>query len=106
MAQTQIGQLHRDDSNSPVAWNYSYLTATGTSVIKGSSGVLNLITINKSGANSVVTIYDSTGVSSGTIAVLAFGSSSTPVTLRYEILVANGIMLNVATSCDITVSYI
>lgn len=104
-----IGQLHRDDSNFPLGWNYSYLTnSTGATLIKSTPGVLHAIVFNKPVAASVVTLYDSasSGTLTGTIGILTV-SGTVPVSLEYDITTLNGLVVSVATAgSDMTVSFI
>ncbi len=104
-----IGQLHRDDSNFPLGWNYSYLSAaTGATLIKATPGVLHSIVFNKPVATSVVTLYDcaTSGTLTGTIGVLTV-SGTVPVSLEYDITTLNGLVVSVATAgSDLTISFI
>ncbi len=108
MAQTSYGQLKRDDSNFPAGWSYATSTASTATIIKASPGILHSITFNKPVATAVVSIYDNTTATLGTlIGTITVPSSPQPVTLFYDVAFNTGLSINVATAVsDITISYI
>lgn len=110
MAQTQHGQVVRDDSNFPVGFNYLHLlSGTGATLIKATPGFLNTVTFNSPTATSVVTLYDSTttGTLTGTIAVITVPASPMPVSVRYNLATNNGLVVTVGTAgSDLTITYV
>jgi hypothetical protein len=105
-SQTSLGQLARDDSNYPVGWHYLYSTGTGVVVVKNSPGVLHSISFNKATVGLAVTLYDSTSAQTGTFGIITIPASPQPVTLFYDVTLTNGLVLNVGTSSDLTISFI
>lgn len=110
MAQTQRGQVVRDDSNFPAGYNYVYLTAsTGATLIKSTPGFLHTLTFNKPVATSVITLYDcaTTATLTGTIGVITVPSSPQSNSFIYDIATINGLVVSVATlGSDLTISYV
>ena len=105
--QTQFGQLKRDDSNFPIGWKYATMTATGATIVKATPGVLHQITFNKPIATSVVTLYDSSSASTGTLGTITIPASPQPVTLFYDNAFNNGLVINMSVAAsDITITYI
>ena len=104
---TERGQLIRDDSFYPVGWKYAYASSTGATVVKSSAGFLHSITFNKPVATSVISLCDSSAGATGTFGIITVPSSPQPVTLRYDVTLTNGIVLNITTAAsDITISYV
>lgn len=104
---TQRGQMIRDDSGFPVAWNLSYSSATGSTIVKSTGGVLHSITFNKPTATTVLTIYNAASAGTGTIASITVPASPQPLTLFYDANMPNGISTNMTVAAsDITISYI
>ena len=104
---TQRGQLKRDDSGFPAAYEYKYITGTGAVIVKGSPAILHTITFNKPVATSVVTISDNATGTSAVILSVTVPASPMPVTLTYDVALNNGLVANVVTAAsDLTISYV
>lgn len=104
---TQRGQLERDDSGYPLGWNYSYVSATGATLVKSGAGVLHCITINKPVGGCVISLCDSLTANSGTFGQVVLNSSTVPTFLKYDVAVNTGLLVNVSTAAsDITISYV
>lgn len=110
MAQTEYGQLKRDDSNFPVGWKYVNITAAAptTTAVKAGPGVLHTITFNKPTATAVITLYDNTAASgSALVGTITIPASPQPITLHYDAAFNTGLTITTATAAsDITVTYI
>lgn len=108
MAITTRGQLIRDDSNFPVAYNKVYLSGATLGNVKQAPGILAAISFNNPASGDTITIYDSLTPSGKTIANIVFPASPQPVTLFFECGFSTGctILFNKTTVGNITVSYI
>ena len=104
---TQHGQLDRDDSGFPVGYAYKYLTASGTAAVKVSPGFLHSITVNKPNAalTTVALLDNASGLLTGTIGVVTFGTAGVPVSLFYDITYNSGLLVNLSAASDITIAY-
>ena len=93
-------------AQSPQSWEYQNITTDATTVIKSTTGVLHVITINNPVATGTITIYDgitTSGTKMGTITVPA---SPMPVTLVYDTAFWVGLTIVTGTeNMDITVSF-
>ena len=95
-------------AQSPNGGQYAYITTATTTVVRNGFGYLNLVSVN-GGTGGTVTLYDvaSSGCTgtpaSGKFATIA--STSTPVSMFYEISVKNGLCVVTAAATDVTVSY-
>ena len=91
--------------------SFSNITAAAptTTTVKSSAGHFHTLTINKSAANGVITIYDNTAGSGTLIATITQPAallSSGPVTVTYDVAFATGLTLVTSGAAqDITVSY-
>ncbi len=83
---------------------FANLLANATTVLKRSGGKLHRITVNKFGANSVITVYDNTAASGTLIATI---SSSVEQGFEYDCEFQDGLTIVIAggTASDITVVY-
>ena len=112
MAQTEFGQLQRDDSGHPTGWGYVNISgaSTTTAVIKATPGVLHSVTINKPLGSGVVTIYDNTAASGTAIATITLPATlltNGPCTATYDVVFGTGLSIaTTAAATDVTVSYI
>lgn len=109
MVQTLRGQLKRDDSNTPVGWQYANITlaAPTDTVVKSNPGVLHAITFNNPVATSVVTLYDNTSATGTVIATITVPADTEPKTLVYDVAFNTGLTITTATAAsNITVSFI
>lgn len=91
--------------------SYANIAATGTLVVKASSGILYGMVINSATTGSVVTIYDNTAGSGTVIAAFTLGTITTPQPIvlyggQYGLRAKTGITVVVATqNCDLTFTY-
>lgn len=112
MAQTQKGQLKKDDSFTPVGWNYNHITAAAptNTVVKSSPGFLHSIVINKPLASGVITVYDNTSAAGNTIAIITQPVtllSDGPHTALYDVSFETGLTITTSGAAqDITVTYV
>lgn len=111
MAQTEFGQLKRDDSGYPVGWAYLNITDVSTTrVVKNSPGMLHAITINNPKTGTVITIYDNTAASGtkiGTITLPATLLGDGPSVALYDVACLTGLTITTGSGAsDFTVSYI
>jgi len=108
MAQTEYGQLQRDDSNYPIGWDYVNISTIATlQTIKASPGVLHTVNFNKPVATSVVTIYDSILAQTGTIGQITIPATPQNYIFEYDVAFNKGLLIKIATAAsDLTVTYI
>lgn len=112
MSITKHGQLHKDDSNTAVGWDYSHITlaAPTTTSVKSSPGFLHSIVINEPTAGGVITVYDNTSATGDVIAIITMPAtllSDGPHFVLYDLQFNTG--LTVVTSGaaqDVTVTYV
>lgn len=108
-ANTQRGQLVRDDSTTPVGWNKLVITAAAptTTIVKASPGVLHTITVNGPAATGTVTVYDALTATGTPVAIITTPASPLPLTLTYDMRMDTGITVVTATAAqNITLTYI
>jgi hypothetical protein len=99
------------NTGTAVGYSFTNITAAAptTTVVKTGAGILHTIVINKSVANSVITLYDNTeasGTKIGTITLPAALTDDT-VSLTYDVAFTTGLTITTATGAsDITVTFI
>lgn len=83
---------------------FKNLNANATTILKRSPGKLHRIVVNKTGASSVVTVYDNTAASGTTIAII---NSTLEGAFEYgcEFQIGLTIVISGGTASDITVIY-
>lgn len=90
---------------------YSHITAAAptTTVVCPKPCVLAGITINKTAANGVITVYDGATVAGGTVIAIITSPATllqSQVSLNYDIHLNKGLTIVTSTAAqDITVSY-
>ena len=93
----------------PLIYSYKHMTADGQ--VKGSSGVLHAITINRpdTTAGAIITVYDSLTGSGTEIAIITMDKAVyvVPVTLLYDVTFVTGlyVLFSHEVTADITVAY-
>ena len=103
-----IRTLRTDSTGALSNAGNSYSHVTADTQVKGSSGILHIVTINNVTGNGTITIYDSV-TEAGTViaAITVTTTSSFPVTLTYNVICSTGIYVGFdgAVAADLTVSY-
>ncbi len=81
--------------------------ANATNSIKVGRGTLHTVTIGVAGAGSTLTIYDSTGGATGTMAIITTQVND-PVTLHFDARFELGLTVVTAgaAAADITITYV
>lgn len=87
-------------------FNYSYISSVGTTTVKTSSGVLNSLSIDTPGVNSVITLYDSatstiTTTATGTITFGPASTTTSTANFAYSVIV-NGVTISTTTATGTT----
>lgn len=112
MAQTEYGQLQRDDSNTPVGWGYLNITDAQTiRFVKTAPGMLHAVTINSPTTGGSITLYDNTTGSGTKIGTITYAgatlSNQAPCTALYDAVFTTGLTIVTGTTTpDFTVTYI
>ena len=90
-------------------YTYKNVTASGSTVVDGASGLLHTVTINtKSGANGILVLYDNATVASGT-KIATIDVTGGPLTLTYDVTLTAGLVASFTGtlgSMDLTISYL
>ena len=86
------------------SYNYAYMAAAATLVVRTGPGILHAITINDPTTNSVVTVYDNGAASGQKIATI--DASQALGSLVYDINFLTGLTIVMsAANSDITIAW-
>lgn len=88
-------------------YNYTHLTATGTTQVKIGSGILHSIIINAHGASATIEFDDALSHTTPVIGIITLPSTisgAIPISLEYDIQLSTGLSVTIGTATvDITI---